>query len=197
MRRRRGRPGHVTERYLAGTGRVGPLTTIADVSRTRPTSPADTQYREVLRVPWWWYLVGIGVAAILAGEFRIAGIGLTAWVPFCVLMPIAAVIVWSLGRSRVEVGGGELRVRDAHIPLTDVSGAVALDRATLRRVVGREGDPAAFVAVRPWVGTAVQLWLDDPDDPTPYWVISTRRPSQLLTALRAGARPPDGGRSGP
>jgi hypothetical protein len=51
-------------------------------------------------------------------------------------------------------------------------------------VVGREGDPAAFVAVRPWIGPGVQLWLDDANDPTPYWVVSTRHPDQVLAALR-------------
>jgi hypothetical protein len=35
--------------------------------------------------------------------------------------------------------------------------------------------------------------LDDPDDPTPYWVVSTRHPEKLATAIvaarqRAGAR---------
>jgi hypothetical protein len=26
--------------------------------------------------------------------------------------------------------------------------------------------------------------LDDPDDPTPYWLISSRHPDRLLAALR-------------
>ena len=34
-------------------------------------------------------------------------------------------------RSRVRISGGELRVRGAHLPLTFVSGAVALDAETL------------------------------------------------------------------
>ena len=66
-----------------------------------------------------------------------------------------------------------------------VSGAVALDERTLRRVVGREGDPAAFVSIRPWIGPGVQVWVDDPDDPTPYWVVSTRHPVELVRVLRA------------
>jgi hypothetical protein len=65
-----------------------------------------------------------------------------------------------------------------------VSGWVGLDPATLPRVVGREGDPAAYVSIRPWIGPGVQLWLDDPDDPTPYWVLSTRHPRQLLELVR-------------
>jgi hypothetical protein len=62
---------------------------------------------------------------------------------------------------------------------------VPLDPRPLRRVVGREGDPAAFVSVRPWIGPGVQLWLDDEEDPTPYWVVSTRHPDQVLAVLRS------------
>jgi hypothetical protein len=29
----------------------------------------------------------------------------------------------------------------------------------------------------------VLLVLDDPDDPTPYWLVSTRRPTAVLAAL--------------
>lgn len=141
-------------------------------------------YRERLRTPWWWYPVGLGVAALLAAEFRIADLHLTVWIPFGTLLPAAVLIVWSLGRSKLEVIDGELRVRGASLPLRYVSGAIALDAATLRRVVGREGDPAAFVSVRPWIGPGVQLWLDDPDDPAPYWLVSSRRSHELAQTIR-------------
>jgi hypothetical protein len=142
-------------------------------------------YRESLRAPWWWYVVAASVAALFGAEFHIGGIPLTDWIPYLVLVPLAVAIVWSIGRGRVEVREGELRVRDAHLPLRFVSGAIALDPPTLRLVVGREGDPAAFVSVRPWIGPGVQVWLDDPDDPAPYWVVSSRRPDQLVRAVRA------------
>jgi hypothetical protein len=144
----------------------------------------DVGYRESLRTPWWWYVVGIGVACLLAAEFHIGGLGVTDWVPYVVLVPLAAVIVWSLGRGRVEVSAGELRVRGAHLPLQYVSGSVALDERTLRRVVGREGDPAAFLSIRPWIGPGVQVWVDDAEDPTPYWVVSSRHPDRLVAVLR-------------
>jgi hypothetical protein len=142
-------------------------------------------YRESLRVPFWWYLVGLFVAALIAAEFHIAGVDVTAWLPFVVLLPLSCVIVWSLGRGALEISDGEIRIRGAHLPLRYVSGAVALDAPTLRRVVGREGDPAAFVSIRPWIGPGVQLWLDDPDDPAPYWVVSSRHPQQVVDLIRA------------
>jgi hypothetical protein len=155
-------------------------------SERAATPGADgTLYVERLRTPWWWYLAGLAVASLLAAEFHIAGARLTDWIPFGTLLPLSVVIVWWLGRSTLQIRDGELRIRAAHLPLEYVSGAVALDARTLRRVVGREGDPAAFVSIRPWIGPGVQVWLDDPDDPTPYWVLSSRHPDRVVGVLRA------------
>jgi hypothetical protein len=149
-----------------------------------PSAPA-VRYSEKLRTPWWWYPIAAGIACLLAAEFHISGLGLTDWIPFGALVPLSLLLVWSLGRNRLEIADGELRVRGAHLPLRYVSGAVALDERTLRLVVGREGDPAAFVSIRPWIGPGVQVWVDDEDDPTPYWVVSTRHPEQLVAVLRS------------
>jgi hypothetical protein len=145
----------------------------------------SVRYRETLRPPLWWYGVGLFVSALLAGEFHISSLALTDWLSFGIMLPLSVVIVWSLGRGALEITDGELRIRGAHIALTEISGAVALNAETLRRVVGREGDPAAFVSIRPWIGPGLQLWLDDPEDPTPYWVVSSRHPQQVVDLVRA------------
>ena len=46
-------------------------------------------------------------------------------------------------------------------------------------------DPLAFVVQRPWVPGAVQIVLDDPADPTPFWVVSSRHPVRLAEAILA------------
>jgi hypothetical protein len=155
------------------------------VSRRGNGAASQAAYSESLRTPWWWYVVGVAVACLLAAEFHIAGIRLTDWIPFGTLVPLAIGVVWWLGRSTLQIADGELRIRGAHLPLRYISGSVALDERTLRRVVGREGDPAAFVSIRPWIGPGVQVWLDDPEDPTPYWIVSTRHPDRVVAALRA------------
>ena len=38
--------------------------------------------------------------------------------------------------------------------------------------------------LRSWIPTAVRVDLNDPDDPTPYWFISTRKPVELVRALQ-------------
>ena len=51
-----------------------------------------------------------------------------------------------------------------------------LDPRASRRVVGVEADARAFLLIRPYLKESVRVWLDDPEDPTPYWVVSTRQP---------------------
>jgi hypothetical protein len=147
-------------------------------------TPARLHYSERLYTPWWWYPIALGVAAVLAAEFRIADQSLTVWIPFGIMLPGSLVIVWLMGRQRIEVDDVELRVRDAHLPLWAVQSVLPLPTETLRKLVGRFSDPASFVSTRPWIGPGVQILLNDPDDPTPYWVVSTRRPERLATALR-------------
>jgi len=60
-----------------------------------------------------------------------------------------------------------------------------LDPAQKRAALGAQADPLAFVVLRPWIRGAVLVVLDDPADPTPYWVVSTRHPERLVRALRA------------
>lgn len=147
--------------------------------------PAGVAYRESLRTPLYWYPIALFVAGLLAAEFHVSDIALSDWLAFGILLPASLVLVWAFGRGRLEIIDGDLRVRGAHIPLREISGAVALDETSLKRLVGREGDPAAFISIRPWIGPGVQLWLDDPEDPTPYWIVSTRHPHEVVDLVRS------------
>ncbi|SCG52880.1 Protein of unknown function [Micromonospora rifamycinica] len=111
--------------------------------------------------------------------------GVRAWLPFVLLLPATLAGLWWLGRVRVAVDDAELRVDDARLPVRYVADAVPLDAEGRREVLGVGADPLAFVVQRPWIGGAVQVVLDDPDDPTPFWVVSSRRPTELAAALLA------------
>lgn len=140
-------------------------------------------YSERLWVPLWWWPIGLGIAALLAAELHMGAPGLYAWLPYVVLLPVA---VWSLvwlSRRRIEVRDGELVVDRAHLPIEVISRGVAVPASAKSAALGRQLDPAAFVQHRPWVRTMALIVLDDADDPTPYWLISTRRPAELLAAL--------------
>jgi hypothetical protein len=156
-------------------------------SSSSPTSPtaAATEYSERLGLPWWLWLAGLALGGLLATELWLGATGVRAWLPYVLLLPAVAAALWWLGRIRVAVTDGELRVDDARLPVRFVADAVPLDAAGRREVLGVGADPLAFVVQRPWVAGAVQVVLDDPADPTPFWVVSSRRPVELAAAIMA------------
>lgn len=158
-----------------------------------------TGYLERLSVPWWWWLAAVAVAGGLAAEIWLGAAGPRSWLPFAVLLPATVAGLWWLGRLRVAVAAGELHVDDARLPVRFVADAIPIDADGKRELLGPGAHPLAFVVQRPWVPGAVQVLLDDPADPTPYWVVSSRRPIELADAVmaaRAAAQPPSG-RSAP
>jgi hypothetical protein len=157
------------------------------VSDTRATSQT-VRYRERLRVPWWWWPPGLGLAALIALEVNQGAQALPTWLPFAVLLPVAATVLLWFGKTEVRVVSGsgetELWVGAAHLPLSAISKSAEVPRSAKSAALGRQLDPAAYVVHRAWVGPMVLLVVDDPDDPTPYWLVSCRHPDRVLEALR-------------
>ena len=84
----------------------------------------------------------------------------------------------------IEVSGGVLRAGRASISLDLLGDVTTLDSAEeMRTALGPALDARAFVCLRAWARTGVRVDLDDPLDPTPYWMLSTRRPQELAAAL--------------
>jgi hypothetical protein len=157
------------------------------VSDTRAT-PQTVRYRERLWVSWWWWPPGLGLAALMAATVTQAAPELPVWLPYAVLTAVAAVVLLWLGRFEVRVVGTgpddtELWVGDAHLPVSVISRMAEVPASAKSAALGRQLDPAAYVVHRPWVGPMVLVVLDDPDDPTPYWLVSTRHPDRVLAAL--------------
>ncbi|MGC5029713.1 DUF3093 domain-containing protein [Micromonospora sp. DT229] len=148
-----------------------------------PTDAATRAYAERLSLPWWLWLAGLAATGLLAVELWMGATGVRAWLPFVVLLPAAVAALTWLGRIRIAVTDGEFRVDDARLPAQFVAEVIALDADGRREVLGVGADPLAFVVQRPWISSAVQVVLDDPNDPTPFWVVSTRHPVALAEAL--------------
>jgi hypothetical protein len=148
---------------------------------------ATARYAERLAVPWWWWLAAAVLAGALAAELWLGNPGARVWLPFAVLLPATMLGLWWLGRVRVTVTGTDLCVDDARLPARFVADAVPIDADGKRELLGPAADPVAFVVQRPWIRGAVQVVLDDPADPTPYWVVSSRDPVRLAAAVAAAA----------
>ena len=144
-------------------------------------------YRERWIVPLVWWPCALGLATLVAAELHSGVPGVRAFLPYAVLVPLTAVLLASGSRGSITVADGLLHVPGARIPIALLADGVALDRESFRAQTGPMADPRAFVVSRPWLHTAVRLTVDDPADPTPYWVVGTRRPAHLLAAIHAEA----------
>ncbi len=126
-------------------------------------------------------------AALMAATVHLGYQGIRSWLPYVILLPLMAFLLFWAGRAKVKVADGELWVADAHLPLKFVGEVEVLGVHDKRRALGRDLDPAAFVLHRGWIPTALRVHLTDPDDPTPYWIFSTRSPEKLAALLRQRA----------
>ena len=141
-------------------------------------------YRERLTVPVAWWLLG-GLFALFAliavGWYR----GLFWGVATGAAAAAIAGAIFATASIRITVNAGELAVGRARIELSYLSDAIPLDKQAASHRAGPGADARAFLVIRPYIAGAVEIALDDPDDPVPYWLISTRHPGQLASALSA------------
>ena len=143
-------------------------------------------YREHLRVPVSWWLLAVPVIAILGGEVY-AGFG--GFIPpliYAVFVAAVAGFLLAWGAASIEVADGALRAGGATLPLGEISEVVALDEKQAALLRGPRADPAARLMLRPYLKRAVYIALADPGSAVPYWLVATRHPEELATAIERG-----------
>ena len=140
-------------------------------------------YAEQLRLaPGWWAAV-LTVTLLVAASVHGGAGGVRSWLPYAVLLPLGGLLGWAMGRTRIRVADGHWSVLDARIPVEVLGEVHALDPPTARAAL-RRADPMAYVVTRGWVRGAVWALVDDPEDDTPYWLVSSNHPEELAAALR-------------
>src|SRR6202044_3962072 len=82
-----GSPG--SRRTTARLVDTGAQITLGRVSET-PVTPHSVRYRERLWVPWWWWPLGFGLAALIAVEVNMGVPSLPNWLPFAILFVVVA-----------------------------------------------------------------------------------------------------------
>lgn len=140
------------------------------------------RYRERLWPAWWVFLA---TALVIPASLLV----------FLPISPIAGVV------SALVLYGAILVVLLATTPVIEVDdrmlrvGRARIERSFLGSVTAHEGqdavaergtrlDARAYLVLRGWVSGVARIELDDPSDPTPYWLVSTRDPDGLVAALR-------------
>jgi len=85
----------------------------------------------------------------------------------------------------ISVGRVFLSVGRASIPRALLGKIVEIPKDQIFHERGPALDPGSYKVFQGTVKTAVKIMIKDPEDPTPYWIVSTRKPSQLATVLKA------------
>lgn len=143
----------------------------------------NATFCERLHTPTRWWLQG----GLLVASFWLAMIVAiperAVWTITAALMGLLALGLWMYGRAKIVVGDVQLRAGRANIDLKFVGPAQLLDRTQARAVSGPLADARAYLLLRPYLSQAVRIEIEDPDDPTPYWLVASRRAELLTTSL--------------
>lgn len=155
-----------------------------------PRPPAGGQHDERLWPgPLGWFLA-VAAAGLLTVALLPVHEGVAAVAGSVAL--VGSLTFVAVTSPRVRVRDGVLTAGRAHVPLDVLGPARPLDREETRAALGPGLDARAYVCLRAWAGTAVRVEVRDPQDPTPYWLVSTRRPEALAAAIGGGLAGPGG-----
>lgn len=147
--------------------------------------PADG-YRERLGPSLW-----ILVAAALAGPMTALAfvpVDTTLSLVIGAVVGVAVIALLVLTSPIVEVRDGELRAGRAHIGVDLLGEPAAFTGDAARHERGAGLDPRSWHLIRGGIDGVVVVGVEDPDDPTTSWVMSSRTPDRLAAALRRAQR---------
>ena len=141
-------------------------------------------YREVLRPPLWLMLfIAFMLASLVLAIW--AALDLRATLITAVISMVIILAVPILGAQRILLDAHELRVGRAHIEREFIGAVDEISTKDFLALRTRGANPAAYHALIFWVSRGVKVRIEDPRDPTPYWLISTKRGSELKRALES------------
>ncbi|WP_168207501.1 DUF3093 domain-containing protein [Microlunatus elymi] len=162
------------------------------VSNRRQPGGTLPSHRELLWVPvGWWILAGLFALSMFVAVLFYLG----PWIAigtFVVLMAIITAVFVPYGRLTIRTDEDRLWVGRANIEWRYIIQVRALDEQQTRQRRGPRADARAFLTLRPYLSRAVELTISDAEDPTPYWLVSSRRADQFANAVRARISPESG-----
>lgn len=156
------------------------------MSAPRILAHVDTvgRYRERLLPKWSVWLVLIGLCVVFATAFGGALGAPVGWVSLVALVAVTVTVVW-VTTPVIDAGPEGLRVGPALLPRAAIGTVEALDATAARDARGPSADARTYLALRTWAtANAVLIAVVDPSDPHPAWLVSCRRPHDLVTALQ-------------
>jgi len=148
-----------------------------------PARGADSRYSERLWPSPGIWVVSVGFGALLGLIPAPIDADLALWTSIVgVVVIITAMLV---STPVISLDDEWFQAGRARIRREFLAGVEALDTEDMRAARGRRLDARAYLCIRGWLPRGVKVLLRDPADPTPYWLVSSRRPDALAAALRS------------
>ena len=128
----------------------------------------------------WIFVLGMSVS-----------IYLSIWAPLGVIPALLTTIFFTFGmlillermKTSIKITEDFLYANQAKIEMKYIKSAMHLNKQEFKRLNGVAADPAAYLATNFWTHTGVKIEINDKNDPTPYWLISTNSASELIKKL--------------
>jgi len=141
-------------------------------------------WEENIRWPWWLTLLilGLDLSIIIAIW---AGLGNSAALIAAGSTILFTCYLFFITVLRTRVEGEYLSVGRARIEKKYLGKVITLSIDEFRHLRGAGINPSAFHAIRFWIKRGVKIEINDPRDPTPYWLVSSKAPEQFAEALKS------------
>ena len=140
-----------------------------------------TFYRERLwPAPWLFISTALVIPASL---LVFLPINQTVGVIVAILLYLGIVAILVFSTPTIAVTDTDFVAGKARLPLALVGTVTAWagDEGRLER--GQRLDARAYLLIRGWIDPVVRVELLDPNDPAPYWLVSSRRPAEVIDAI--------------
>jgi hypothetical protein len=132
--------------------------------------------------PWIFVITALIIPASL---LVFLPINQTVGVICAAVLYSACVILLVISSPRIEVTDAVLVAGRARLPLPNAGEATWYTGAEATAERGTRLDARAWLVIRGWIVPVVKVDINDDDDPTPYWLVSTRHPKDLVAALNS------------
>lgn len=137
------------------------------------------RYRESLTPSWRFHLALLVV--IPMGFGMLAPINLIAGYVAAATIYALTLLVFVGLAPRIVVSSTHLRAGRATIELSLLGEATVVEKADRNSALA---DARTWKLVRAWIPRGVSIVVNDPQDPTPNWYLSSRNPEKLREAIR-------------
>jgi hypothetical protein len=142
-----------------------------------------SSYREKLWPSAWLYIA----TALVIPASLLVFLPINMFVGIVVAVALYGACVGALivGSPVIEVTASHFVAGRARLPLAIAGNAEAFDGIEASAERGQRLDARAWLLIRGWVAPVVKVTVDDPADPVPYWIVSSRHPHDVVAAIAA------------